>query len=160
MPLNAFRTLELCFPISKRNLFLFCSNSQTRSFVTSCYIPKCIILTWTCFVMNSFFMVVPCHCALFSYNILPSNSILFIKQYFRIKITKNFYCVLYNTRGGRIFSSVLEYSQVLHNVYMTDKLTQCVTCKVYWNANVPHHRAQQKMMQSQISYEIFIVNRY
>ena len=33
-------------------------------------------------------------------------------------------------------------------------------CKVYWNANVPNLRAQQKMMLSQISYEIFIVNRY
>ena len=33
-------------------------------------------------------------------------------------------------------------------------------CMVYWNANVRNLRAQQKMMQSQISYEIFIVNSY
>ena len=39
-------------------------------------------------------------------------------------------------------------------------LTWCVTCKVYWNSHVPHLRAQHKMMQSQISYQIFIVNRY
>ena len=32
-------------------------------------------------------------------------------------------------------------------------------CKVYWNANVPNLRAQ-KMMHSQISYEIFIVYLY
>ena len=32
-------------------------------------------------------------------------------------------------------------------------------CKVYWNLNVPNLRAQQKMMQIQISYKIFIVNR-
>ena len=39
-------------------------------------------------------------------------------------------------------------------------LTQCVTCKVYWYSHVPHLRAQQKMMQRQISYKIFMVNRY
>ena len=38
------------FPFPKMNSFVFCSNSQTRSFVTSCYVPKCIILTWSCFV--------------------------------------------------------------------------------------------------------------
>ena len=31
-------------------------------------------------------------------------------------------------------------------------------CMVYWNVNVPNLRAQQKMMQSQISHEIFTVN--
>ena len=35
----------------------------------------------------------------------------------------------------RIVSSLPEYSPVLHNVYITGKLTQCVTCKVYWNTN-------------------------
>ena len=33
-------------------------------------------------------------------------------------------------------------------------------CVVYWNENVPNLRAQQTMMQSKISSEIFIVNRY
>ena len=33
-------------------------------------------------------------------------------------------------------------------------------CKDYWNAYVPSVRAQRKMMQSHISYKIFIVNRY
>ena len=48
-PLNTFGTLEQLLIHYKRNLFLFCSNSQTRSYVTSCYVPKCIILTWSCF---------------------------------------------------------------------------------------------------------------
>ena len=42
--------------------------------------------------MNSLFMVLPRHCALFTYNLLPSespNGILFIKQYFQIKMTNN-----------------------------------------------------------------------
>ena len=49
--------------------------------------------------MNCSFMVLlrlACHCALFTYNILPSestNGILFIKQYFQIKITNNLQCV-------------------------------------------------------------------
>ena len=67
--------------------------------------------------------------------------------------------VQWHTRGdawqGGIHHSVLEYSRVLHNVCMTGKLTQCVTsreCSIL--------RAQQKMMQSQIYYKIFIVNRY
>ena len=60
----------------------------------------------------------------------------------------------------RIFSNVLEYSRVLHNVCMTGERTQCVTCKVYWNANVPRHRAKQKIIRSEISYEIFTVSRY
>ena len=33
-------------------------------------------------------------------------------------------------------------------------------CKVYWNGNVPSLRAPEKRMQSQISDEIYIVNRY
>ena len=37
----------------------------------------------------------------------------------------------------RIFSSLPEYSWVLHHVCMTGKLTRCVTCKVYWNVNGP-----------------------
>ena len=44
--LNTIGTLELLFPISKK----FCSNSQTRSLVTSCYVPKCISLTWSSYV--------------------------------------------------------------------------------------------------------------
>ena len=43
----------------------------------------------------------------------------------------------------------------LHNVYMTGKLTRCVTCKVYWNTHVPHFRAQQKMMQSNFLQNIY-----
>ena len=39
-------------------------------------------------------------------------------------------------------------------------LTRCITCKVYWNSHIPRLRAQQKMVHSQISYEIWIVNRY
>ena len=43
-PLNMFGTWELLFPISKRNWFLFCSNFQKRLLLTSCHIPKSIIL--------------------------------------------------------------------------------------------------------------------
>ena len=53
---------------------------------------------------------------------------------------------------------VLEYSRVLCDVTLLFWLWH--HCKVYWNVNVLNLRAQQKMMQSQISYEIFIVNRY
>ena len=38
------------------------------------------------------------------------------------------------------------------------KLVRCVTLKVYGNVHVPCERAQQKMMQSEIYFKIFIVN--
>ena len=94
----------------KRNSFQF----PTWSFITSCYVPKCIILTWSSFVPT--WIVHICsrcccaatsgkaltHWALFTFvHILPSeslNGILYIKQYFQIKITNNFQCVEYNTR--------------------------------------------------------------
>ena len=45
--------------------------------------------------MNRLFVAFPRPCALFTYNILNSewpNGILFIKQYFQIKITNNLQC--------------------------------------------------------------------
>ena len=54
---------------------------------------------------------------------------------------------------------VLEYSRVTHNVTLL-LFWLLRHCKVYLNANVPNLKAQKKMMQSQISDEIFVMNRY
>ena len=129
-----------------------------------------VMLSLLCSNMNRSFMALwLCHITvlckpLFTYIILPSrlaNGILFIKQYFQIKIINNLQHVQNNTRGNkipsniqackcltgtvaykwqccwcwRILSGLKEYSRVLHNVCVTHKVTQCVTCKVYWNVN-------------------------
>ena len=52
----------------------------------------------------------------------------------------------------------LEHSRVLCDATLLFWLWR--HSKVYWNVNVPNLRAQQKIIQSQISYEIFIVYRY
>ena len=91
-----------------------------------------------------------------------ANGILFIEQYFQIKITIcNMYSIIpeaWNIQAckcltdtvaytwwccwrRRIFFSLPEYSRVLHNVCMTSKHTQCVTCKVYWKVHVPYLRS-------------------
>ena len=165
--------------------------------ITSCYVPKFIILTWSCFVptwivhIRSWCYCVATsgasltHCALFTFvYTLPSefpNGILFIKQYFQIKITNN--CNMYsiiqeswNIQASKCLTCTLVYTWwhrwrpgMFWNILVLRDATGNATlllfwlwchCKVYWNLNVPTLRAQQKMMQSQISYEIFIVNKY
>ena len=95
-PLNTFRTLELLFPISKKELvlvlfqfpktivinfllgmfqnlsFLFPSNLQNVSLFRS--------------EMNRSFMKLARHCAVFTYLYYLANVILFNKSYFQIKI--------------------------------------------------------------------------
>ena len=165
-PLNTFGTLELLFPISKKEFVLVLFQFPNTIVVTSCYVPmhhlNMILFRSN---MNRLFVVFPhlaCHCALFTYNILPSespNGILFMKQYFQIKITTicNVYSIIaeawkfrpvnvlqvqWHSRGDATDEE--EY------LWASGKLTQCVTCKVYWNVLVPCLRAQQKTMQSLI----------
>ena len=180
-PLNTFHNSRTALsPFPKRNSFLCCSNSQRQSFVTSCYLQMHHLdMIWFCSNMNLLFMVFRGYCALFTYNILPSellNGILFIKQYFQIKINNlHVHSIIpeaWNIQACKCLTGTVTYtwwswrgrrlkcSGILHNVCMTDKLTRCVTFKVYWNVHVPCLRAQQKIMQSQIFYEIFIMNRY
>ena len=92
-PLNTFGTLELLFPISKKDFFSFfpIPNTIIRNFLL-CTKMHHLDMILFCSNMNRSFMSLPHlahHCALFTCNILLSelpNSIFFIKQYFQIKI--------------------------------------------------------------------------
>ena len=152
----------------------------TRSFITSCYVSKCIILTWSCFVPTFVHGVAASltRWALFTYylaNCRMVNGILFIKHYFQIKINnlQRVHSIIqesWNIQLSKCLTCTLAYMwwHCRWNVLEYSSATWCyfvivlVTTSLHGllKHNVPNLRAQQKMMQSQISYEIFIVNRY
>ena len=93
-PLNTFGTLELLFPISKKEFLLVLFQFPNFLVCTKMHHLDMILFR---FNMNRSFMVLlRCHvwCVtmlpLFTYHCSESqNGILFIKQYFQIKITNN-----------------------------------------------------------------------